>query len=86
MEIGKRLSPIALSSLLTKQVQDYFLRIQQIQLSEAIITVFLKNSYIFLRVTNTLARTEIRMHGENIIRIVSHTIPPLESYSIRILV
>lgn len=86
MEIGKLLSPIALSSLLTKQVRDYFIGIRQEHLSEAIVSIFVKNSYVVIRVTHTLARTEIRMHGEAVLRIVSQTVPAPELYSLRILV
>lgn len=86
MEIGKLLSPIALSSLVTKRVQDYFVGIGQPHLAEAIVSIFVKNSLIIMRVTHTLARTEIRMYGESVCEIIAHTLKSSQTYSVRILV
>lgn len=80
------LSPIALSSLLTKKVQDYFSNRGQSHLATAILTIFVKNSSIFIHVSGTLARAEIRMHGEAIQQIISQCLGSSETYSIRILV
>jgi hypothetical protein len=84
MEIGKILSPIAQSALLTKRVRDHFVSIGQQHLADAIVSVFVKNSYIKVRVIHTLARTEIRMYGEPISEIVAQALGSSESYSVRI--
>lgn len=86
MDIVRLLSPIALSSMLTKKVQDYFVEIGQPQLAEAIVSVFVKNSSITVKVSHMLARTEIRMHGEAIIGLITHTLRASVTYSLRIIV
>jgi len=86
MDIASLLSPIALSSLLTKKVQGYFQGIDQPHLASAIHTVFVKNSSVFVYVSHTLARTEIRMHGEALQQIVAKCLASSETYSIRIVV
>lgn len=86
MDIVRLLSPIALSSMLTKKVQDYFTSIGQPQLAEAIVSVFVKNSSITVKVSHTLARTEIRMYGETIVQLVTDTLRASVTYSLRIIV
>lgn len=84
MEITKSLSPIAISALLTSKVKKYFSSAGLSHLEASVLSVFVKNSSIFVQISSMIARSEVRMHGEAIIRIVVETLGSPEGFSLRI--
>ena len=84
MEITRTLPPIAISALLTNKVKKYFADAKLPHLEKSILSVFVKNSSIQVQVSDIIAQSEIRMHGESIMRIALDTLGPSGEFSLRI--
>lgn len=71
MEIGKRLPPIAVSALLTKKVKLSLIQGGATDLADSIVHAYERDTIVNIVVSDALARSELRMHGETLLSVAA---------------